>query len=311
MTEKENKVENNEEQGLTLVSIPKVLSKFGELDEYELITFDAKNNEYTFIQFDELNAKLDYWIDEASKIQYTPDDRKEMKNISTMSNKLSSLITKTINDTKKGLFNNVDDQKKELSTKFATLARELKKGIDEADKITKEEKRKEMMKAFDSAILTFENLPSEELAYEDFEMSHWNNLTSSLPSSIKEMHNLLKETDKVFGSKVNPSNDTDVIMDALRKNDWNGLDAITQIIEEENAKLELIKQKELELEQLKAEQLKAEQSKLDNIEENNQQLKKIPKMLIEFDSEDSDDLLKILDKYGFEYKIVQNDLASL
>lgn len=306
MTEKEN----NKENGLTLVSIPKVLSKFDELDEYELITFDKKKNEYTFIQFDELNAKLDYWIDEASKIQYTPDDRKEMKNISTMSNKLSSLITKTINDTKKGLFNNVDNQKKELSTKFAALARELKKGIDEADKITKEEKRNEMIKAFNSAILTFEHLPSEELVYEDFEMSHWNNLTSSLPSSIKEMHNLLKETDKVFGSKVNPSNDTSVIMDALRQNDWNGLDAITQIIEDENAKIELIKQKELELEQLKAEQLQSEQSGLKNVNEKEQPKEK-GKLLIEFDSDDADELLKLLDKYEFDYKIVKNSLFNV
>jgi hypothetical protein len=286
---------------LTLDTIPTVLADITK-DDTDAVAFNADTGVYEFVNYDLIMTKLDFWIEAASSREYDPDERKELKAISSMANKLSATITSSVTQSKKRLFDDVDTQKKQIVEKFKTLSTSLKAGIDAADKVTKADKRLRLVAAFDSAIKSFKHLPENELTFEDFEVSHWSNLSSSEASSIKELYASLQNADNVFGSKVNPSNDTKEIMHALRASDWDGLAAITTLIDKREEERLEIAAKLAEAAELK--RLSEEREKSDNDIARVITPRVVERMTVVISSDDMQSVKNILDANSIDYEVI-------
>lgn len=310
MTEIEQKenVETNEKDALKMSLLPQTLSKFEELSGGELIIYDDKEDKYLFPRFDELSKELNKWINKADGLKYTPEDRANIKSILSFSNKVSKSFDDSIKQRKKHLFNDVDKQRKEVVDLFSILYKAMSAGLEEADKKTKAEKREKMIKSFESAKKSYPKLNETDLIYEDFELSHWINLSTVESKAIKELNNNMNECEQLLSNIANPlpENDSKSLVIALRKNAWKGLNTLNYLIEEENERKRLLEEKEKELIELK--RLEEERLKEKLKESNSNESNKVEiNHTIHIDTstkEEFDVLIDFLKENKYDYKIV-------
>lgn len=202
---------------------------------------------------EEMLESIQSMIDQVDQYEYHPDDRQSIKKLRAATNKMSAAFTSQINTHKKSMFEQADAQKKELSAALATLVNKLSTGIEEEDRLYKANKRQEISDMFDDAKSSYDVLAEVD----DLELDHvfvpaWLNRSTSMKQVTTQLADKMKTLNTLYASDVNPIKETETIVDILRECAWDGLTALSELINEEK-----LREEEAEL-QAAREQMKRE-----------------------------------------------------
>jgi hypothetical protein len=78
-------------------------------------------------------------------------------------------------------------------------------------------------------------LKNSKLQFEDVQNSSWSNITTSKTSAIRELDERLIAVNELTANIVNPEKDVLKNVDALRRANWNELQALNLIVTERQA----------------------------------------------------------------------------
>ena len=123
----------------------------------------------------------------------------------------------------------------EASGLMSGIIKKLDVGLKADEARIKAEKTRELIEAFENAIVHFEYLKNSKLQFEDVQNSSWSNITTSKTSAIRELDERLIAVNELTANIVNPEKDVLKNVDALRRANWNELQALNLIVTERQA----------------------------------------------------------------------------
>ena len=167
--------------------------------------------------------------------EYQSEDRQAVKKFRAAVNKYSTNLNKAVKEHQAYLFGHVNEQKAEASGLMSGIIKKLDVGLKADEARIKAEKTRELIEAFENAIVHFEYLKNSKLQFEDVQNSSWSNITTSKTSAIRELDERLIAVNELTANIVNPEKDVLKNVDALRRANWNELQALNLIVTERQA----------------------------------------------------------------------------
>lgn len=198
--------------------------------ELELI-----GDQYSIVNHEQFMDELRELEEQIDNYEYQSEDRQAVKKFRAAVNKYSTNLNKAVKEHQAYLFGHVNEQKAEASGLMSGIIKKLDVGLKADEARIKAEKTRELIEAFENAIVHFEYLKNSKLQFEDVQNSSWSNITTSKTSAIRELDERLIAVNELTANIVNPEKDVLKNVDALRRANWNELQALNLIVTERQA----------------------------------------------------------------------------
>lgn len=198
--------------------------------ELELVGY-----QYSIVNHEQFMDELRELEEQIDNYEYQSEDRQAVKKFRAAVNKYSTNLNKAVKEHQAYLFGHVNEQKAEASGLMSGIIKKLDVGLKADEARIKAEKTRELIEAFENAIVHFEYLKNSKLQFEDVQNSSWSNITTSKTSAIRELDERLIAVNELTANIVNPEKDVLKNVDALRRANWNELQALNLIVTERQA----------------------------------------------------------------------------
>lgn len=235
------------------------------------VHLEVIDNKYSIAGIDDFINRLNDLENQINEYTYHEDDRKNITKLKAETNKYIKLVNDEIKQMELSLFSDVKDQKKLINEKLNTIVKKLQIGLDEENEKFKAEKKNQINDIFSDALNSYDDLKELDIKLYHIEQSDWLNRSKSFSKISKEIDERLNTISSLLKLQNLPTTDMDELSDALYDNNWDGLQALNQLIEDFNYEKErkerlerehLEKLKELELKKLEADKKEERQNEI-------------------------------------------------
>ena len=199
------------------------------------LELELVGDQYSIVNHEQFMDELRELEEQIDNYEYQSEDRQAVKKFRAAVNKYSTNLNKAVKEHQAYLFGHVNEQKAEASGLMSGIIKKLDVGLKADEARIKAEKTRELIEAFDNAIVHFEYLKNSKLQFEDVQNSSWSNITTSKTSAIRELDERLIAVNELTANIVNPEKDVLKNVDALRRANWNELQALNLIVTERQA----------------------------------------------------------------------------
>lgn len=199
------------------------------------LELELVGEQYSIVNHEQFMDELRELEEQIDNYEYQSEDRQAVKKFRAAVNKYSTNLNKAVKDHQAYLFGHVNEQKAEASGLMSGIIKKLDVGLKADEARIKAEKTRELIEAFENAIVHFEYLKNSKLQFEDVQNSSWSNITTSKTSAIRELDERLIAVNELTANIVNPEKDVLKNVDALRRANWNELQALNLIVTERQA----------------------------------------------------------------------------
>ena len=199
------------------------------------LELELVGDQYSIVNHEQFMDELRELEEQIDNYEYQSEDRQAVKKFRAAVNKYSTNLNKAVKDHQAYLFGHVNEQKAEASGLMSGIIKKLDVGLKADEARIKAEKTRELIEAFENAIVHFEYLKNSKLQFEDVQNSSWSNITTSKTSAIRELDERLIAVNELTANIVNPEKDVLKNVDALRRVNWNELQALNLIVTERQA----------------------------------------------------------------------------
>lgn len=199
------------------------------------LELELVGDQYSIVNHEQFMAELRELEEQIDNYEYQSEDRQAVKKFRAAVNKYSTNLNKAVKEHQAYLFGHVNEQKAEASGLMSGIIKKLDVGLKADEARIKAEKTRELIEAFENAIVHFEYLKNSKLQFEDVQNSSWSNITTSKTSAIRELDERLIAVNELTANIVNPEKDVLKNVDALRRANWNELQALNLIVTERQA----------------------------------------------------------------------------
>ena len=199
------------------------------------LELELVGDQYSIVNHEQFMDKLRELEEQIDNYEYQSEDRQAVKKFRAAVNKYSTNLNKAVKEHQAYLFGHVNEQKAEASGLMSGIIKKLDVGLKADEARIKAEKTRELIEAFENAIVHFEYLKNSKLQFEDVQNSSWSNITTSKTSAIRELDERLIAVNELTANIVNPEKDVLKNVDALRRANWNELQALNLIVTERQA----------------------------------------------------------------------------
>ena len=210
------------------------------------LELELVGDQYSIVNHEQFMDELRELEEQIDNYEYQSEDRQAVKKFRAAVNKYSTNLNKAVKEHQAYLFGHVNEQKAEASGLMSGIIKKLDVGLKADEARIKAEKTRELIEAFENAIVHFEYLKNSKLQFEDVQNSSWSNITTSKTSAIRELDERLIAVNELTANIVNPEKDVLKNVDALRRANWNELQALNLIVTERQA-LEAEKTRQAEI----------------------------------------------------------------
>ena len=210
------------------------------------LELELVGDQYSIVNHEQFMDELRELEEQIDNYEYQSEDRQAVKKFRAAVNKYSTNLNKAVKEHQAYLFGHVNEQKAEASGLMSGIIKKLDVGLKADEARIKAEKTRELIEAFENAIVHFEYLKNSKLQFEDVQNSSWSNITTSKTSAIRELDERLIAVNELTANIVNPEKDVLKNVDALRRANWNELQALNLIVTERQAlEAEITRQAEI------------------------------------------------------------------
>ena len=199
------------------------------------LELELVGDQYSIVNHEQFMDELKELREQIDNYEYQSEDRQAVKKFRAAVNKYSTNLNKAVKEHQAYLFGHVNEQKAEASGLMSDIIKTLDLGLKADEARIKAEKTRELIEAFENAIVHFEYLKNSKLQFEDVQNSSWSNITTSKTSAIRELDERLIAVNELTANIVNPEKDVLKNVDALRRANWNELQALNLIVTERQA----------------------------------------------------------------------------
>lgn len=199
------------------------------------LELELVGDQYSIVNHEQFMDELRELEEQIDNYEYQSEDRQAVKKFRAAVNKYSTNLNKAVKEHQAYLFGHVNEQKAEASGLMSVIIKKLDVGLKADEARIKAEKTRELIEAFENAIVHFEYLKNSKLQFEDVQNSSWSNITTSKTSAIRELDERLIAVNELTANIVNPEKDVLKNVDALRRANWNELQALNLIVTERQA----------------------------------------------------------------------------
>lgn len=199
------------------------------------LELELVGDQYSIVNHEQFMDELRELEEQIDNYEYQSEDRQAVKKFRAAVNKYSTNLNKAVKEHQAYLFGHVNEQKAEASGLMSGIIKKLDVGLKADEARIKAEKTRELIEAFENAIVHFEYLKNSKLQFEDVQNSSWSNITTSKTSAIRELDERLIAVNELTANIVNPEKDVLKNVDALRRANWNELQALNLIVTEQQA----------------------------------------------------------------------------
>ena len=199
------------------------------------LELELVGDQYSIVNHEQFMDELRELEEQIDNYEYQSEDRQAVKKFRAAVNKYSTNLNKAVKEHQAYLFGHVNEQKAEASGLMSGIIKKLDVGLKADEVRIKAEKTRELIEAFENAIVHFEYLKNSKLQFEDVQNSSWSNITTSKTSAIRELDERLIAVNELTANIVNPEKDVLKNVDALRRANWNELQALNLIVTERQA----------------------------------------------------------------------------
>lgn len=199
------------------------------------LELELVGDQYSIVNHERFMDELRELEEQIDNYEYQSEDRQAVKKFRAAVNKYSTNLNKAVKEHQAYLFGHVNEQKAEASGLMSGIIKKLDVGLKADEARIKAEKTRELIEAFENAIVHFEYLKNSKLQFEDVQNSSWSNITTSKTSAIRELDERLIAVNELTANIVNPEKDVLKNVDALRRANWNELQALNLIVTERQA----------------------------------------------------------------------------
>lgn len=199
------------------------------------LELELVGDQYSIVNHEQFMDELRELEEQIDNYEYQSEDRQAVKKFRAAVNKYSTNLNKAVKEHQAYLFGHVNEQKAEASGLMSGIIKKLDVGLKADEARIKAEKTRELIEAFENAIVHFEYLKNSKLQFEDVQNSSWSNITTSKTSAIRELDKRLIAVNELTANIVNPEKDVLKNVDALRRANWNELQALNLIVTERQA----------------------------------------------------------------------------
>ena len=199
------------------------------------LELELVGDQYSIVNHEQFMDELRELEEQIDNYEYQSEDRQAVKKFRAAVNKYSTNLNKAVKEHQAYLFGHVNEQKAEASGLMSGIIKKLDVGLKADEARIKAEKTRELIEAFENAIVHFEYLKNSKLQFEDIQNSSWSNITTSKTSAIRELDERLIAVNELTANIVNPEKDVLKNVDALRRANWNELQALNLIVTERQA----------------------------------------------------------------------------
>ena len=199
------------------------------------LELELVGDQYSIVNHEQFMDELRELEEQIDNYEYQSEDRQAVKKFRAAVNKYSTNLNKAVKEHQAYLFGHVNEQKAEASGLMSGIIKKLDVGLKADEARIKAEKTRELIEAFENAIVHFEYLKNSKLQFEDVQNSSWSNITTSKTSAIRERDERLIAVNELTANIVNPEKDVLKNVDALRRANWNELQALNLIVTERQA----------------------------------------------------------------------------
>lgn len=199
------------------------------------LELELVGDQYSIVNHEQFMDELRELEEQIDNYEYQSEDRQAVKKFRAAVNKYSTNLNKAVKEHQAYLFGHVNEQKAEASGLMSGIIKKLDVGLKADEARIKAEKTRELIEAFENAIVHFEYLKNSKLQFEDVQNSSWLNITTSKTSAIRELDERLIAVNELTANIVNPEKDVLKNVDALRRANWNELQALNLIVTERQA----------------------------------------------------------------------------
>ena len=199
------------------------------------LELELVGDQYSIVNHEQFMDELRELEEQIDNYEYQSEDRQAVKKFRAAVNKYSTNLNKAVKEHQAYLFGHVNEQKAEASGLMSGIIKKLDVGLKADEARIKAEKTRELIEAFENAIVHFEYLKNSKLQFEDVQNSSWSNITTSKTSAIRELDERLIAVNELTANIVNPEKDVLKNVDALRRASWNELQALNLIVTERQA----------------------------------------------------------------------------
>lgn len=199
------------------------------------LELELVGDQYSIVNHEQFMDELRELEEQIDNYEYQSEDRQAVKKFRAAVNKYSTNLNKAVKEHQAYLFGHVNEQKAEASGLMSGIIKKLDVGLRADEARIKAEKTRELIEAFENAIVHFEYLKNSKLQFEDVQNSSWSNITTSKTSAIRELDERLIAVNELTANIVNPEKDVLKNVDALRRANWNELQALNLIVTERQA----------------------------------------------------------------------------
>lgn len=199
------------------------------------LELELVGDQYSIVNHEQFMDELRELEEQIDNYEYQSEDRQAVKKFRAAVNKYSTNLNKAVKEHQAYLFGHVNEQKAEASSLMSGIIKKLDVGLKADEARIKAEKTRELIEAFENAIVHFEYLKNSKLQFEDVQNSSWSNITTSKTSAIRELDERLIAVNELTANIVNPEKDVLKNVDALRRANWNELQALNLIVTERQA----------------------------------------------------------------------------
>lgn len=199
------------------------------------LELELVGDQYSIVNHEQFMDELRELEEQIDNYEYQSEDRQAVKKFRAAVNKYSTNLNKAVKEHQAYLFGHVNEQKAEASGLMSGIIKKLDVGLKADEARIKAEKTRELIEAFENAVVHFEYLKNSKLQFEDVQNSSWSNITTSKTSAIRELDERLIAVNELTANIVNPEKDVLKNVDALRRANWNELQALNLIVTERQA----------------------------------------------------------------------------
>lgn len=199
------------------------------------LELELVGDQYSIVNHEQFMDELRELEEQIDNYEYQSEDRQAVKKFRAAVNKYSTNLNKAVKEHQAYLFGHVNEQKAEASGLMSGIIKKLDVGLKADEARIKAEKTRELIEAFENAIVHFEYLKNSKLQFEDVQNGSWSNITTSKTSAIRELDERLIAVNELTANIVNPEKDVLKNVDALRRANWNELQALNLIVTERQA----------------------------------------------------------------------------
>ena len=199
------------------------------------LELELVGDQYSIVNHEQFMDELRELEEQIDNYEYQSEDRQAVKKFRAAVNKYSTNLNKAVKEHQAYLFGHVNEQNAEASGLMSGIIKKLDVGLKADEARIKAEKTRELIEAFENAIVHFEYLKNSKLQFEDVQNSSWSNITTSKTSAIRELDERLIAVNELTANIVNPEKDVLKNVDALRRANWNELQALNLIVTERQA----------------------------------------------------------------------------